>query len=146
MSKKYITAIILSILLSAIWLNFSHDFYLYNHNFLNFGQAVVYPFIAWLIGLVLLFFIYEKISRKASDFLAAFMLTVLIYWLSLLVLETFSFHVLDIKNLATDAYPGLPLCDCLHAPRWMQATYFVLGPFYLFSVNLVVTNKLFTNS
>jgi hypothetical protein len=31
---------------------------------------------------------------------------------------------------ATFGYPGLPLCDCIHAPRWVQVTYLSMGPIY----------------
>ena len=54
----------------------------------------------------------------------------MIFWALLILAEVLGYHVFEIRNAATGMYPGLPICDCIHAPPWMQAVYFALGPLY----------------
>ena len=59
------------------------------------------------------------------------------FWFGLLGIETISYHILEIRNLATANYKGLPICNCVHAPLWMQISYFIIGPLYFLVLNIL---------
>ena len=50
-----------------------------------------------------------------------------VYSIVLILVEYIAYHFFRIQNVATSEYPGLPFCDCWHAPVWMQWSYIGLG-------------------
>ena len=64
-----------------------------------------------------------------------------IYFFLLVTAEYLAYHHLNIQNISTSQYQGLPFCDCLHAPRWMQFSYFAMGPVFFILSTLVVKYK-----
>jgi hypothetical protein len=49
--------------------------------------------------------------------------------------------VFNIQNVATASYPGLPICDCIHAAPWMQFAYFAMGPIYYLLIHSLKLNR-----
>jgi hypothetical protein len=128
---------ILALLVAGVWLLFSKDLYSYNRHFMVIKGVNLFPLIIWLLGLFLFYFLYIFLEDKFWDrfnpsrtFWRRFFLYTLLYWVFLLTVESFGYHVLNIHNLGTSQYPGLPICDCIHAPVWMQVSYFMMGPIY----------------
>lgn len=119
-------------LIAFAWMIIAKNEYLYNLEFLTLFGINLYPLFAWAIGLFGVYVIYShyKHMLKEQGFLRQIVLFVAFYWPLLIGTETIAYHIFDIKNIATASYPGLPFCDCIHAPRWMQISYFLLGPLF----------------
>ena len=116
--------------MAAIWAFLGRSEYGYNQPFLVVDGINLFALFGWAAGLFAsyLLFSHEEHVFRLKGFARQLGLFVAIYWPLLIAAETVAYHVFDIHNLAARAYPGLPLCDCLHAPRWMQALYFAMGP------------------
>ena len=117
-----------AVLLSGLWVYLTRHQYAYSHSPLTLGDSRLFPFVAWSVSLIVLFSLYRSIERHAHR---PFLMTVLAYWVFLIFFETVAYNFLNIRNIGTATYPGLPLCECLHAPVWMQTGYFIMGPLYL---------------
>jgi hypothetical protein len=129
--RKYLLKnLLLSANIAAVWFIIGHRQYSYNFNYLTISSINFYPFFAWSLGLFGIFLIYSFLAKKKYEFWKKFILYSSIYWVLLIAFETLGYHVFNIQNLGTAAYSGLPLCNCIHAPWWMQFAYFVLGPIY----------------
>ncbi len=119
---------VISIIITSIYLLIAHEYYNYGTNALMpFGLPML-PFFAWSIGLFAVRIIVEQIHAKPWK---QFIIITALYWIVLLSMETIAYHLIGIRNIATAAYPGLPICDCIHAPQWMQVSYLLIGPGYL---------------
>lgn len=133
-SKKYnlLQYLLISFLLSFSWVFFAREEYGYNYSFYEYKNINLFPLIAWTLGLFgfYLFFLFINNNLKIQRAVREFIFFVIIYWIFLLTVETIGYHIFNINNIATSAYDGLPLCNCMHAPRWMQSAYFLLGPLY----------------
>ena len=118
--------------IAALWAYLGRGEYGYNHSYLVVGGVNLFPLFGWAAGLfaAYLLFSHEEHVFRLKGFARQLGLFVAIYWPLLVLAETVAYHVFDIHNVAAAAYPGLPLCDCLHAPVWMQALYFAMGPIY----------------
>ncbi|MEK7584051.1 MAG: hypothetical protein AAB490_02310 [Patescibacteria group bacterium] len=121
-----------AVLLSGCWIYLTRHQYAYTQFPLTLAGSKLFPFVAWSVSLILLFSLYRSIERHLQR---PFLITVLCYWILLILLEAVAYNVLGIRNAGTEAYRGLPLCECLHAPLWMQAGYFLMGPLYLLCVD-----------
>lgn len=130
--KNIFYSLLLSTVVSTTWVLIARNMYNYNYGSLSIFGITTFPILAWSLGLSALFGIYTTIKRitKTKKFLMSFIILLLIYWPFLIFIETIGYHVLNIHNMEHLAYAGLPLCNCMHAPHWMQAAYFLLGPFY----------------
>lgn len=129
---------------SFIWMLFGMSQYGYNQNFLVIGGFNMFPLFAWALGLfgVYLLFSYIRNRFKITKPFYGFGVFLLIYWPLLIFGETVGYHLFNIQNVATGQYPGLPICDCMHAPWWMQLTYFMLGPLLFWIYYLLHINRL----
>jgi hypothetical protein len=125
--SRLIRYAILSFLLSLLWNVIAADMYGYNREFVVFLGINLYPLLSWAVGLFALCLIYDLISVKYPRTNAKIWLSIISYWIILVFFEYFFYNVLGIHNEATASYPGLPLCNCMHAPIWMQAAYFLMG-------------------
>ncbi len=134
-SKKLLLAFIVAL----IWMLIAHKEYSYNRNFASVFGINLFPLIAWTFSLLVMYIIYFHFERflKNKTFLKKLLLFVAIYWPLLIFFETIFYHLFNLKNLATASYSGLPICNCLHAPHWMQLAYFLLGPIYFLLVMLL---------
>lgn len=126
---------IVSSVIALMWMLIAKGEYGYNRDFLTLAGINLYPLFAWAIGLFGAYLIYSHYEHilKEQGFLRQFLLFVAFYWPLLIAVETIAYHVFDIRNIAAASYLGLPICDCIHAPKWMQAAYFAMGPVF-FSV------------
>jgi hypothetical protein len=137
---RHIELLLLSTIFSVVWLSFSTQQYGYNDAMLYIFGLPAFPLLAWAGGLFASFLIHRTFSHwlDPSVWYERWALFLAIYWGLLLFLETGGYHVANIHNVSTSMYPGLPVCDCMHAPRWMQASYFLMGPAYFGVVNVLL--------
>ena len=121
------------------WVIVSHAQYGYNYAFITVRGANIFPIFGWAIGLFGMYLLYGHFVRGlgAPTAFTRFILFCAISVPLILTVETVGYHVFNIQNLTSQAYAGLPLCDCIHAPSWMQAAYLLLGPFY-FVLSLII--------
>lgn len=124
--KKFLIAFCLSL----FWVFFATDYYLYENVQFIFLGLNLYPLVAWTIGLFLSVYMFEKFFKKDRSFIKNFVFYFLFYLFCLIFLETLFYHVFGIVNLSALNYPGLPICNCLHAVWWMKIMYFLIGPAY----------------
>ena len=129
--KSAIYHLFVSSIIALIWVFIAKNQYSYGGMIAVLGINI-YPLFAWAAGLFGTYLIYshwEHILQERGWF-KKMLLFVAFYWPMLIAVETIAYHVFNIRNLSTIAYAGLPLCDCIHAPRWMQISYLALGPIY----------------
>ncbi len=119
------------------------DQYGYNHDYMTIGGLNVFSLFGWAAGLFAFYIVYSHIEHwiKRPNAWKRIGLFVGMYWPTLIIAEWVGYYLFDIQNIATAQYPGLPLCDCMHAPWWMQLGYFAMGPLYIiFSTLLKLEN------
>jgi len=118
--------------MAALWAFLGRNEYGYNHPFLVVAGINAFPLFGWAAGLfaTYLLFSHEEHIFRLKGFVRQIGLFLAIYWPLLVLAESLAYHVFNIHNLAASSYVGLPICDCLHAPRWMQALYFAMGPMF----------------
>lgn len=132
-NKKHLSPYLaISFIISCFWILATRKNYEYNYEFYKIGDISLFPLLSWSLGLFAFFvlFLYIKNFIKLKNIWREFIFFILLYWFILISLETAGYHIFGITNLATSEYPGLPLCNCIHAPSWMQYAYFIMGPFY----------------
>lgn len=129
---NYLISFGLAFLVALIWNILASSQYGYNQNFYSFLGINLYPLTAWTIGLFSLFLIWDVWIKKINlkNYLYNLLMIILVYSTLLIFFETLFYHVFNVQNLQTAVYSGLPICNCLHAPPWMQLSYFILGPIY----------------
>jgi len=137
--KQWLPYLGVALTISVIWNLFASSQYGYNQTFLSIGPISIFPLLAWMIGLFSLHILYISILPRTSfeGFTKQLLFYIALYWPILLIAETIGYHSLNIKNSAAAQYPGLPFCDCLHAPLWMQIAYLMIGPAYFLCVSFV---------
>lgn len=119
----------LSTLIAIIWVAIVKDYYIYTSDMVTLFGLDVYPMLAWALGLLGLRELYEYIRPKNTT--KSIIIIITIAYIALLItLETISYHILGFKNSNLDTYPGLPICDCIHVPLFMQIYYILIGPVY----------------
>jgi hypothetical protein len=131
--RNDIPFLLISSALSLLWVLIAQDQYGYEKEMMCPGGFPVYPFFSWSSGLAALYLIYsdfEQIIMKNGGWFKRFLLFSTLHIVLLIAIETIAYHVFEIRNAVTAAYSGLPICDCIHAPHWMQAAYLLLGPIY----------------
>lgn len=136
-------------LLSVVWVYFANSQYSYNDEMIKVFGLNSYPLFAWTIGLfvfVNMYFFLENVFNFRMRF-KKILFFVGLYWSLLIFGETVWYHVFNVQNVATAIYSGLPICDCLHAPLWMQVSYFLMGPVYfvICEAALLFHNKFLVN-
>jgi hypothetical protein len=141
--KKEITYLIVASVISLIWVLFANKQYGYNKEvFFVFGLNTA-PLFAWAVGLFAIYFLYSAIEKKLylKNIFTQTGVFITLYWTLLITIETIGYHVFDIKNLTAAMYSGLPLCNCIHAPLWMQIAYFLIGPMYFCVIKLMIVKN-----
>lgn len=136
--RKYLTNFLyVSLFVSIIWGIVAQDYYGYAHQtFLIFGLNP-YSLSLWAVCLFAIYLLYDHISHKLESFLARATTFIITYWVLLITIETLYYHILNIRDIATSNYAGLPLCNCIHGPLWMQIGYLSMGPIYFMVCRLV---------
>ncbi len=130
--RKALSYLILASSVSLIWMLIANNQYSYNRRMFKVFGLNAFPLFAWALGLFSIYLVYAHWEHilKLNSFLHKMLLFLALYWPSLIMVETLGYHVFNIQNLAAAQYPGLPICNCLHAPPWMKLSYFALGPIY----------------
>lgn len=128
----------LSLIVSFLWMIIAKDHYTYNHNFTSFMGISLFPLLGLATGLFTIYAIFTCLyySEKRGYFVQLLLFSIF-YWSLLIATETIGYHFLNIKNLAAASYPGIPICDCLHAPIWMKIAYFSMGPLFFFICSFI---------
>lgn len=121
-----------SFVLSFLWTISAREYYQYNYNFLEVFGINLFPLLMWTFGLYFIINIFFNLEKKwkITNFYLRFLSFSFVYFVGLIFLETAGYYLLGIHNLPTSTYPGLPICNCMHAPHWMQTIYFLMGPLY----------------
>ncbi|OGT89379.1 MAG: hypothetical protein A2286_12460 [Gammaproteobacteria bacterium RIFOXYA12_FULL_61_12] len=138
--KRHLLApFLIALAMASIWAWIAGDMYRYRESLLLLGQVNLYPVLFWLFGLFVNMTLYDDLMRYLHRHpiwvhLAVFSL---MFWAGLLFVEVMAYHVYGVRNLATLGYPGLPGCDCIHGPRWMQTSYLASGPVYFIAITLL---------
>lgn len=127
--------LVVAFLVALIWMLIAKNEYGYNQNFLTLSGINLFPLFAWTVGMFAIYVIYSHYEHILMEhgFIRQLLLFMAFYFPFLIATETIAYHLFNIHNLAANSYQGLPLCDCIHAPRWMQSAYFAIGPIF-FSV------------
>jgi len=130
--RSLIIHLIVASIVAFVWMSIAKSQYSYNKSMFQIFGMNAFPFFAWSIGLLAAYIIYSRAEKIVKDrgFIRKISLFSLIYIPTLLVFEAVGYNVLGIQNIGTSAYSPLPFCNCLHAPLWMQVSYFALGPVY----------------
>lgn len=117
---------------ALIWMLIAKNEYGYNQDFLTLAGINLFPLFALSAGLFAIYVIYSHYEHilKEQGFVRKSLLFLAFYFPFLISVETIAYHLFNIHNVAAASYAGLPICDCIHAPRWMQASYFALGPIF----------------
>ena len=136
--KSAIYHLLVSFVIAVIWVIIARNYYSYNQKNLVLLGINLYPLFAWALGLFGAYIIYcywgNKLKEENS--LGRIFLFSAFYWLLLIVGEVIAYNFFNIHDLATSMYSALPLCNCMHAPIWIQASYFALGPLYFLFCDL----------
>jgi accessory gene regulator protein AgrB len=130
MAHRYISLshLLMSTLLAVAWVYLARENYGYNHSYITIAGVNLLPLLAWSLGLVGVSEIFNhfKTKRRINNFI----LFIPIFWILLILIETYAFHVIEIRDTLSGNTIGLPFCNCIHAPWWMRFVYFSLGPIY----------------
>ena len=122
--------LLIAFVLSFIWMTIASSYYNYNNNFFVIYGINIFPLFAWCLGFFYVYKFYRCFNFEAKNVFLDFIKFSIIAGILVLFFETIGYHYLMIRNGATVLYSGLAFCDCLHAPAWIQISYFMLGPLY----------------
>ncbi len=130
--KRLIYHLFVSSGVALIWMIFAHNQYGYNKEMLTIFGITIYPLFAWATGLFLTYILYSHLEHKinSKSYAKKMLLFIAIYWPLLISIETIAYHVFNIQNASAAIYNGIPFFNCIHAPIWMQISYFALGLIY----------------
>lgn len=129
-TKRYLSVLhlLLSTLIAVTWVYIARANYGYNHLYITVAGMNILPLLAWSLGLIGVSEIFNHFRTKRQ--LVNFILFVPVFWILLVLIETYAFHVIEIRDTMSGNSFGLPFCNCIHAPWWMRMVYFTLGPVY----------------
>ena len=121
-----------AIFFGCIWMLVSHSEYNYNTTVATIMGINLFSLFAWIMGLFASYLIYRLLRKvlRVNKWWKQFLLYTVIYIPMLIIAETVGYHTFGIVNMATATYSGLAVCNCLHAPLWMVASYISMGPIY----------------
>jgi len=120
--------LLLATLMASIWVHFAKDYYGYKFDYLTILGMNTLPLMAWTLTLLGVGEVCNQLPFRRKIF--RFLIFVPVFWILLILFETIAYHILEIRNVMTSNFVGLPYCDCIHAPVWMQVVYFTMGPVY----------------
>jgi hypothetical protein len=128
--RHWLSRLIVASVLALVWVAFAREHYAYNHDFLVVAGLNLFPLFAWGNGLFATYVIFRIVAGvlPTLPFAGRFVLFAAVYWALLVTFEILGYHAFDIRDLAVAGYPAMPGLRCMHAPNWMRAAYFALGP------------------
>lgn len=129
-TKRYLSLmhLMLSTIIAVGWVYFAKGNYGYNHTYFSIAGMNILPILAWALGLIGVSEIFNHFKSKRK--LLNFILFIPVFWILLILIETYAFHVIEIRDTMSGSSIGLPFCNCIHAPLWMRIVYFSMGPVY----------------
>ena len=124
--------LLLSSVVAIIWMGIANNQYNYQEKMFVFFGINSYPLFGWAVGLFVAYIIYShwEIKLKNPSQMKRLLFFSALYIPTLILVETLFYHGFGIQNAATAIHVGLPICQCIHAPIWMQAAYILMGPIY----------------
>jgi hypothetical protein len=128
--KNLVYYFVASSFVSLLWNIAVNEQYGYNYDYISIFSLNIYSILAWALGLFAAYLMYSELKLNKKSFPAQLILFSLLYWILLISVETTAYHLFGIMNIESAEYPGLPICNCIHAPIWMQISYFTIGPLY----------------
>lgn len=137
--KDLIFSLIVALMIAVIWGWIAEKYYVYAESSFKTELLNFYPILFWTIGLFMAILLFRdiKLIFGIKTFKVKLIIFSGLFWFGLLSIETISYHILEIRNLATAECKGLPICNCIHAPLWMQISYFIIGPLYFIILNIL---------
>jgi len=143
--KSFLPVFLIATIQAFVWILIGNKQYGYNQEVMIIFGLNIFPFLLWSTGLFLVYLYSSHISNwlNLKSFTKQFIVYIIMFWFVLIIIETLAYHVFLIRNAATGMYPGLPICECIHAPVWMQIVYLTMGP-----INFLIQRwmkKLFLN-
>ncbi|MCH8520200.1 MAG: hypothetical protein LAT82_05605 [Nanoarchaeota archaeon] len=130
--SQLLKPLVVTTIISLAWMGISKEMYNYGLGFIYFFGINSFALFSWSVGLFASYIIYlhfEKLFEKSSFLIKLFFFSIF-YIIALLFLEWFFNNILGIRNQMTLSHPPLFICNCLHAPIWMQISYLGLGPLF----------------
>ncbi len=137
--KGLIFSLIIALMIAVIWGWIAEKYYVYAESSFKTELLNFYPILFWTLGLFMAILLFRdvKLIFDIKTFKVKLIIFSVLFWFGLIAIETISYHILEIRNLATAKYKGLPICDCIHAPLWIQISYFIIGPLYFIILNIL---------
>lgn len=135
--KNLLPALLIALIMGIVWGIPASSMYVYEAKGFIIGSVNLYPVCYWTMGLFGTYFIFYRFQPAIKHFWAKWVIFSLIFWFGLIAVETLSYNIFNIRNLATAGYPGLPLLNCIHTPYWMKLVYFSMGPVYFLLLTLL---------
>ncbi len=136
--KNDLIYLFISSVISLVWVIFVSDLFLYTRPAFTIFGLNSFILFAWALGLFAAYKIstYYIKKLKIKNKLSRFLFLIILYWVFLISVETIAYHLFGMQNLTAAAYPGIPICNCMHAQPWMQLSYFLLGPIYFIALKV----------
>lgn len=125
---KSLIHLAISTLIALVWVFIARSNYGYNHYYYSVFGMNILPLLAWALGLIGVSELYNYVNIRNK--LLKFLFFIPLFWLLLILIETYAFHVIEIRDTNSGNPLGLPFCNCIHAPGWMRVAYFSMGPAY----------------
>jgi len=135
--KDLFPALLLAFAMSLAWGIPASSLYVYKTSRFVIGPLNLYPICYWAMGLFGAYFLFRTFRPRIKRFWMRWLSFSLFFWTGLVVIETVSYHVFGLKDLATANYCGLPVLDCIHGPLVMKAVYFTMGSLYFLLLALL---------
>lgn len=138
---KLLRYAVLAFCLALIWTVAASSLYNYNTTTVSLFGINLYALLGWSLGLLIGYILYSFAQRfvRCTTWWQKLLLFNALYLPLLIVVETIAYHYFNVVNVATTNYAGLPLCDCIHAPLWMQIAYFAIGSIFFMLTRLIKT-------
>ncbi len=135
--KRLLAYLAVAFIMGMVWGTSASAFYSYDSRAFIIGHFNFYPVLFWTIGLFGAQLVFNMFQSKLNNFWPRFLCFSMLFWSGLIIVELMAYHVFQVHNLATSRYGGLPGLNCIHAPTWMKAVYFSMGPLYFLIVEFL---------
>ncbi len=130
LTKRFLSFshLILATTIALLWVFIAQDNYGYNHEYFSVAGMNVLPLAGWSLSWLGVSEVFNHFKTKRK--LLNFILFIPVFWLLMVLVETYAFHVIEIRDTMSGNAIGLPFCNCIHTPWWMRIAYFTMGPLY----------------
>lgn len=141
--KDDLYRLFISSIISLVWVINVTDYFLYTKEAFKIFGLNSFILFAWALGLFAAYKVgtYYNTKLKIKNKIYKLFFNIILYWVFLITVETVAYHLFGMQNLTADIYPGLPICNCMHAQPWMQVAYFLLGPIYFIGLKILKLDK-----